>query len=78
MNELHDLLMSFFFDFKGNKSFTRFNCGLNRYWMGINQDAFIQWKRIVRDSGGIYGIVDQLTEENKTRLIRQLTGDRAA
>ena len=54
--EINDLLFNFFFE---NKFYTAWNCGLNRYWLGHFQSAFVNWQRIVLEG---YGICDVLTQ----------------
>ena len=70
--EIKTILERFFYDFKGNTGYTRFNCGLNKYWLGQYQSSFGHWKRLVRDTCGFSGLLDQLTADKQDDMMRYL------
>lgn len=70
--EISDLLFSFFFVNKACKFETAWNCGLNRYWLGHFQSAFVNWKRIVLDGYGVCDVLSQLSPDALQLVVKYI------
>lgn len=75
--EIEEILMKFFFRFKGNTGKTRFDCGLTPYWLGAWMAHFVEWQR-VKDYFGVYGLFDRLDASEQTKFLNLLRANAAA
>lgn len=56
-DEIDSILSPLFFDKRG---YTRWDTGLNRYYLGFWQSSYLSWRRLVMEHG-IYNILSQLS-----------------
>lgn len=71
--EINDILFPFFFEDVGNDKYhTRFENGLNDYWLGNFQSSFTHWRRFVYEGHGIDGVIGQLSPKSLDCVIRYI------
>lgn len=71
--EVNDLLFPFFFKDVGNNKFhTRFENGLNDYWLGSYQNGYTNWKRLVLEEHGLDNLLFQLSPAAVERVLQHI------
>lgn len=72
-NEIEKIIEQFFFvfDLKPNIGRTRFDCGLTRYWLGVWQTHFDEWRR-TRTYYGAEMLIGRLEPAEREKLFARL------
>lgn len=70
--EINDIMFRFFFKDKGNNAcHTRFDNGLDRYWLGYYQAEYMMWRQITLE-GYAGSIASELPDNKRAGLLRFL------